>query len=110
MYKALSVGLLAVSLTVSTGVHAQALRSPTVAPAAPPAPVTISHTASGVEFTISPAGLLAIGSGSAIGIVLAGLLLPGNLAYAYGGLAGAYVGYVWYTQGYSLYQLYQSKS
>jgi len=110
MYKALSVGLLAVSLTVSAGAHAQTPRAQSVSPAAAPSPVTVRQSATGFEFTISPGELLAIGSGSAIGIVLTSLLLPTNLAYAYGGLAGAYIGYIWYAQGYTLYQLYQSKS
>ena len=88
MNKAVFIGFLTASLSVSAGVHAQALGSQPVA----------SVSTSSSSFSVTAGELVAIGGGVIIGGALLQFALPIRYAYAIGGLIGGYAGYVWYTQ------------
>jgi hypothetical protein len=88
MNKAVFIGFLTASLSVSAGAHAQALSSQPVA----------SISTSSSSFSVTTGELLAIGGGAVIGGAVLGFALPISYAYAIGGLIGGYTGYVWYTQ------------
>jgi len=88
MNKALFIGLLTASLSVSAGANAQALGSQPVA--------TLSTSNSSISVTAWE--LVAVGGGAIIGAALLDFVLPMSYAYVAGGLIGGYVGYAWYTQ------------
>jgi hypothetical protein len=87
MNKAVFIGFLTATLSVSAGAHAQALGSQTVA--------TVSTSNS--SFSVTAGELLAIGGGAVIGGAVLGFVLPISYAYTIGGLIGGYSGYLWYT-------------
>jgi hypothetical protein len=99
IYKVIFIGWLAASLSVSAAAHAQA---PQAKPALPSATSPISTppqpSADAPVVTITVGQLLAIGGGAIVGIIVLDELLPTRIAYAFGGLAGAYLGDMVYIQ------------
>ena len=83
MHKAMLAGLLATSLTAPVAAYAQ----PAAAPSARAAEEIV---------VIRPAQWLTIGVGVVVGAAVLDVIMPSNVAFVLGGIAGGYLANVWY--------------
>jgi hypothetical protein len=99
MNKVLFISSLAASISVFSAAYAQTPQAPPVASANPTPTGAVSQSALGATIvTINLGQLLAIAGGGVIGGILLEEVFSTEIAYVFGGLAGAYLGYSLYTQ------------
>jgi len=83
MHKAVFIGLLAASLAAPIAANAQSASS---APAA----------ANDQVVNIRPAQWLTVGVGVVVGAAVLDVIMPSNIAFVVGGIAGGYLANAWY--------------